>query len=125
MTPEDRKKTAVELIQMAVDGTAHEALDRFVTPGFKHHNPDVPSGIGALRRAMRDDAKKVPNKRLDVKHVLSDGDVVAVHFHVTRKPGDPGLAIVHLDRFEGDRIAEVWDIGREVPQDSPNEDGTF
>ncbi|MFQ5919841.1 MAG: ester cyclase [Thermoplasmata archaeon] len=125
MTPEDRKRTAVELLQMAVDGTAHEVVSRFLTPDFKHHNPDVPAGIKALTRAMRDDAEKVPNKRLDVRHVLVDGELVAVHSHVVRQPGDPGLAIVHLYRFEGNKIAELWDIGREVPADAPNEDGMF
>ncbi len=75
--------------------------------------------------AMRADAKNVPNKRLDIKHVLAEGELVAIHFHVVRKPEDPGVAVVHLYRFEGDRIAEQWDIGREVPADSPNADGMF
>ena len=81
MTPEDRKEMALELLQMAVDGTAHEALDRFLTPNFVHHNPDVPAGTEALASAMREDAEKVPDKRLNVQHVLSEGDRVAIHFH--------------------------------------------
>lgn len=125
MTIKEQKKTAVELLRMAAAGTAHRALDRFLSPSFKHHNPHVPSGMKALTRAMQDDAKSAPNKRLDIKHVLADGDFVAVHFHVVRKPGDPGLAVVHLYRFEGDRIAELWDIGQEVPADTLNEDGMF
>ncbi|MFQ5986646.1 MAG: ester cyclase [Thermoplasmata archaeon] len=125
MTPEERKQTAVELLQLAAAGTAHGATDRFLTPDFKHHNPHVPAGIGPLTEAMRADAKNVPNKRLDIKHVLAVGELVALHFHVVRKPGDSGLAVVHLYRFEGERIAELWDIGQEVPTDSPNEDGMF
>lgn len=125
MTPEKRKETAVELLRLAAAGTAHEAVDRFLTPDFKHHNPDVPAGTRALTEAMQADAKKVPNKRLDIKHVLADGELVAIHFHVVRRPRDPGWAVVHLYRFEGNRIAELWDIGREVPTDSPNEDGMF
>ena len=34
-----------------------------------------------------------------------------------------------LDGFsliiEGDRIAELWDVGQEVPADSPNRNGMF
>ncbi|MFQ5907731.1 MAG: nuclear transport factor 2 family protein [Thermoplasmata archaeon] len=125
MTPEERKATAVELLKLAAAGTAHEAVDRFLTPDFKHHNPDVPAGTEALTEAMRVDAENVPNKQLDIKHVLAEGELVTIHFHVVREPGDPGVAVVHLYRFEGHRIAELWDIGREVPTDSPNEDGMF
>ena len=41
------------------------------------------------------------------------------------QPGDPGVAVVHVFRFEGDRIAEFWDIGQPVPKDSPNANGMF
>ncbi len=125
MTPEERKEIAVELLQLAAAGTAHEVTDRFLTHDFRHHNPDFPAGMEAIMEAMRADAKNVPNKRLDIKHVLAEGELVAIHFHVVRKPEDPGVAVVHLYRFEGDRIAEQWDIGREVPADSPNADGMF
>jgi len=30
---------------------------------------------------------------------------------------------VHIFRFEGERIAELWDLGQPVPDGSPNEDG--
>jgi len=35
------------------------------------------------------------------------------------------VRVVHILRFEGDRIVELWDIGQEIPQDSPNEHGMF
>jgi predicted SnoaL-like aldol condensation-catalyzing enzyme len=40
-------------------------------------------------------------------------------------PGESGVAVVHIFRFQGDRIAELWDIGQPVPQDSPNQAGMF
>lgn len=125
MTPEERIETAVTLLQLAGAGTAHEQLDRFLTPDFKHHNPAVAAGSAALAEAMRVDAENVPNKRLDIKKVLSDGDLVTILFHVVRHAEDPGLAVVHIYRFEGDRIAELWDVGQEIPGDSPNADGMF
>ena len=38
---------------------------------------------------------------------------------------DPGFAAVHLFRFDGDRIVELWDVGQPVPEESPNENGVF
>jgi predicted SnoaL-like aldol condensation-catalyzing enzyme len=32
---------------------------------------------------------------------------------------------VHIFRFEGNQIIEEWEVGQEVPQDSPNEHGVF
>jgi predicted SnoaL-like aldol condensation-catalyzing enzyme len=31
--------------------------------------------------------------------------------------------LVHIFRFDGGLIAELWDIGQPVPEDSPNERG--
>jgi len=32
---------------------------------------------------------------------------------------------VHIFRFKGGRIAELWDIGVQEPEDSPNQHGLF
>lgn len=66
-----------------------------------------------------------PDKRMTVKNVLSDGDRVAVHSHIVPRDGDPGLIAVHLFRFDGGRIAEMWDCGQAIPAESPNRDGAF
>jgi len=50
---------------------------------------------------------------------------VAVHSRVRLKPDGPRVAVVHILRFEGDRIAELWDVGQPVPPESPNEHGMF
>ena len=40
-------------------------------------------------------------------------------FSSNLKPGDRGIALVHIFRFEAGRIAELWDIGQPVPENSP------
>jgi hypothetical protein len=32
---------------------------------------------------------------------------------------------VHIFRFQNDLIAELWDIGQAVPENSPNQFGMF
>lgn len=34
-------------------------------------------------------------------------------------------AVVHVFRFQGNLIAELWDVGQAVPENSPNEYGMF
>lgn len=38
---------------------------------------------------------------------------------------DKEVAVVHIYRFEGEKIAEMWDISQEIPENSPNENGMF
>ena len=34
-------------------------------------------------------------------------------------------AVVHIFRFEQDRVVELWDLGQPISKDSPNENGLF
>jgi len=75
--------------------------------------------------AMEQNAAKNPNKEFEVQRALQDGDHVAVLSRVRQTPGDRGGAVVHIFRFEGDRIVEFWDIGQAVPESNVNENGMF
>jgi predicted SnoaL-like aldol condensation-catalyzing enzyme len=75
--------------------------------------------------AMEENARENPNKTLDVKRVIAEGDLVAVHSHVRQNPDDLGAAVVHLFRFEKGRIVELWDLGQPAPEPSPNQYGIF
>jgi len=50
---------------------------------------------------------------------------VAVHSRARMQPGAPDIAIAHILRFDGDRIAEMWDIGQVQPDPMPNQYGLF
>ena len=65
------------------------------------------------------------NKEAALSFLRMCGDLAAVHSHVRMKPGDKGIAVVHLLRFEGGRVAEFWDVGQAVPEESPNRSGMF
>ena len=58
-------------------------------------------------RPLVDSAYIAPDAQFDVKRVIAEGDSVAVHSHVRHRPSEPGIAVVHIFRFEGDRIARV------------------
>ena len=120
-----RKEAATSFLRMATSGRAREAFARHAADSFRHHNPFFEDGADALMTAMDENARQNPDKQLSVLRAIEDGDLVAVHSHVRQKPGDRGAAVVHLFRFDGDRIVELWDVGQEVPQDSVNPNGMF
>lgn len=119
------KQAAVQFLQLAVAGRIDEAYQRHVDINGKHHNPYFSAGFPALKKGMIENHVQFPGKQLTVKNVIGDGDLVAVHSHIVLRPGDSGIAAVHLFRFQGDRIVEMWDCGQPVPADSPNADGAF
>jgi predicted SnoaL-like aldol condensation-catalyzing enzyme len=75
--------------------------------------------------AMEQNAKKNPNKVLEVQTAIEEGDRVVVFSRVRQKPEDRGGAVVHIFRFEGEQIVEFWDIGQAVPEEGVNENGMF
>ena len=78
------------------------------------------------RQLVRHGHFLVNGKKVDIpSYSVREGDTVAVHSRVRHSPETPEIAVVHIMRFEGDRIAEMWDVGMEAPKDSPNENGMF
>ena len=119
------KQAAQHFLELVTTGYIDQAYLQYVASDGKHHNPFFQAGFPALREAMIANEVETPDKQFTVKHVLGDGDLVAVHSHIVLHPGEKGLAVVHLFRFQDDKIVEMWDIGQAVPEDSPNQDGMF
>ena len=119
------KDAAVLFLQLVVAGRIDEAYSRYVDMQGIHHNPFFPGGFPALQRAMAENHEQFPTKQITPKNVLADGDLIAVHSHLVLTPGVNEMTTVHLFRFQGDRIVELWDCGQPLPADSPNRDGAF
>jgi predicted SnoaL-like aldol condensation-catalyzing enzyme len=125
MTNQSRKEAAIDFLTLAASGRVRDAYRRHVGPGFRHHNPCFRGDAASLMEAMEQNAMQNPDKVLEVQCALQDGDRVAVFSRVRQKPGDAGGAVVHIFRFDADRIVELWDIGQAVPEKSINENGMF
>ncbi len=121
-----RKESAMQLLRMAGTGSVKAAFDQFIAPNFIHHNQYFKGDRQSLMNAMEEAHKKSPNKSIDIKYVYEDGDTVITHSLVTRQnAADPSIAVVHIFRFERDRVVELWDLGQLIAKDSPNENGLF
>jgi predicted SnoaL-like aldol condensation-catalyzing enzyme len=119
------KEAAMQFLQLVVGGRIVDAYERYVDMSGKHHNPYYRAGFPALRQAMMEDEGRRPGKQLLIKHALGDGDMVAVHSRLVVPGGESDYAVVHLFRFQKNKIVEMWDLGMPVPAHSPNDDGTF
>jgi predicted SnoaL-like aldol condensation-catalyzing enzyme len=119
------KDAAIAFLKTVASGQVREAYERHIAPSFKHHNPFFRGDAASLMKGMQENAAKNPNKVLEIQTAIEEGDRVAVFSRVRQKPDDVGAAVVHIFRFEGDRIAELWDVGQAILTDSVNENGMF
>ncbi len=119
------KEQAITFLQLCAAGQSREAFAQFAGSGFKHHNVYFKGDAQTLMEAMEENARQNPNKVFEVQRALEDGNLVAVHSRVRQNPTDLGAAVVHIFRFEDDGIAELWDLGQAVPEESVNENGMF
>lgn len=120
-----KKEDALAFLRLVARGKIAEAYDQYVGPNFRHHNAYFKGDAASLRQGMEENEKQFPGKVFEDRHVLEDKDMVAVHSRVRLAPDMPEIAVVHMFRFKDGRIVELWDVGQEVPPDSPNENGAF
>ena len=124
--PKTRKDSAKAFLQLAASGKLAEAYERFVDmKSFLHHNPYYPGDAESLRKGMEDAAKQFPQTSIEIQRAIEEGALVAVHSKVKHSPETRDIAVVHIMRFKGTRIVELWDVGMEAPESSPNQHGLF
>ena len=120
-----RKEIAISFLRHAASGNVGEAYGQHIAPDFRHHNPYFKGDAKSLMQGMAENAAQFPHKIFEVQRALEDSDLVAVHSRVRLRPDGPEIATVHIFRFQGDAIIELWDLGQPVPEDCPNEFGMF
>jgi len=120
-----RKEKAVDFLKLVASGSVREGFAQYISDDFIHHNPFFQGDAESIMLAMEENAAQNPDKVFNVKLALEEEDYVAVHSHVRQNPEDLGAAVVHIFRFEGDRVVELWDLGQAIPEESPNKNGMF
>ena len=121
----NNKERAISFLRLASSGNVREAYQTYVHADFRHHNPYVPGDRASLFAAMEENAATFPQKEFEALRALEDGDLVAIHGRVRLTPSRPWIALIHIFRFQDNKIIEEWEASQEVPQDSPNQNGVF
>lgn len=118
-----KAEIATEFLKMAGRGDVQEAYEKYVATSFIHHNQFFKGDRQSLLLAMEEAHKNNPNKAIEIKKVYVDGNAVITHSRVLKQEAE--IAVVHIFRFEGNQIVELWDLGQIINKDSPNQNGLF
>ena len=120
-----KKETAQDFLKLAAKGQSRKAFELYVANTFKHHNAYFNGDRQTLMTAMEENAAQNPNKIFEIKRALEDGDLVAVHSLVQLQQGNTEMAVIHIFKFDQDKIVELRDFGQPVPVDIVNKNGMF
>jgi predicted SnoaL-like aldol condensation-catalyzing enzyme len=119
------KDAAIGFLKTVVARQIEEAYAKYVAPQMRHHNAYFPGDAESLKKGMIDAHAKFPETTIDIKHSIEEGNLVAIFSNVVMKPAGPSVSVVHMFRFENNKIVEMWDVGQPVPENSPNKNGMF
>jgi predicted SnoaL-like aldol condensation-catalyzing enzyme len=119
------KSIAEQFLTMTASGKVIEAFDLFVSPDFRHHNIYFKGDAESLLEAMIESAENFPAKKLEIQFAIGDENRVGIYSKVIMFKDDPGTALVHFFRFDGNKIIEMWDLAQPAPNEIINENGLF
>ena len=102
-----------------------EAVAKYLGPNYRQHNPGAADGAEPFIAAVNGFAQTFPEFRMEPKRIIAEGDIVVLHSHLIREPGDRGRAVVDIFRLENGKIVEHWDVVQEVPETSANNNTMF
>lgn len=100
-----------------------DALGTHAAPTFVEHNPDLPNDPADQVRWFEERTASNPDFYADESawttryvHKFIVGNYLIVHYFMSIGPTDRGRMFADFWRFEGDKIAEHWDVVQPVPE---------
>jgi len=122
---EANKKLVVAFYDAAINRKDFAAAVQYLGPQYKQHNPTARDGAEGLKAFIEFLKARFPKQHGDIRQVIAEGDLVALHVHSTRDDGTPGRAIVDIFRVANGKVVEHWDVIQDIPEKSANENGMF
>lgn len=119
------KDYALDFLKLASSGFVREAYVKYIHPDFVHHNPYFPGDRAALMKGMEENHAQFPDKIFTPLRAIEEDELVTVHGKVQLTPGGPEIALIHIFRFEGEKIIEEWECSQAPVECSPNRKGLF
>ena len=120
---ERRRQAVTRLLEIAFDSKVSIArkrveMARYINPAqYIQHSPGIADGLQALLELIEHFDRDFPGYSVEVKRVIAEGDYAFAHCHYTFGPRDPrGKAIAEIFRFDGELIAEHWDVIQMIPE---------
>ena len=123
---EANKKLAVDFFnRVLVEKKPQEGFDKYAGKNYIQHNPVAGDGHAPAIKFLTDWFAKNPRAVIQIKRVIAEGDLVAIHHHMRTSPEVRGMAAVDIFRVENGKVVEHWDVVQPIPEKSANDHPMF
>lgn len=123
---EQNKKAVLAFYKEAhFDGDVDGAIARYVGDTYTQHTPAAEDGVEGLRTYIKSFLKTFPNAKGEIRRVIADGDIVAVHASWVDLISPNGDVGVDFFRLKDGKLVEHWDVIQAIPDTSKNGNTMF
>lgn len=123
---EQNKQTAKAFYELAFNQSQPaEAMRLYGGPSYRQHTPETRDGKDGFIEFVTGFCQRFPQKYLDIRFALAEGDRVVLHVFAKLFPEDRGAAIFDMFRFEHGKIVEHWDAIQPIPEHAQNSNTMF
>jgi predicted SnoaL-like aldol condensation-catalyzing enzyme len=125
MSAEENKQLVLRFMNEFLTEHKFEVLDELLGPSYAQHNPAIDDSKEGLIGFFREFWKTHPVTIYDIKRIIAENDLVAIHYHWIVEHGIFERAIVDVFRIENGKLVEHWDVVQPMPGQSVNKHPMF
>ena len=113
----DTKSIVTSFFQKFFNEHDLSVVNQYLSPDYIQHDWDVPPGRNGFRNYFEQVFQRFPQFHVDVRHVIVDGDMVAVHGYGVTDPGKIEVLVVDIYRMKDGQLAEHWGTVQPLPDE--------
>lgn len=120
------KKIVTQFFDLAfVQRKPTQAANQYISAKqYIQHNPEAADGREAFIKGFAAYVEST-EYQCEIKRVIADANVVAVHSFCRESSKDVGSAVVDIFRVENKLIVEHWDVLQAIPSKAANKNTMF
>jgi predicted SnoaL-like aldol condensation-catalyzing enzyme len=118
---EENKKIAIAFYNKLINEfDPANAFAQYGGESYIQHTPVIEDGPEGVTKFISWLRSNYPESHMEIKRAFSDGDMVILHSHWVRSPGDRGDAVVDFFRVKDGKVVEHWDVIQPIPATAAN-----
>lgn len=118
---EQNKKIAIAFYEKLINEfDAEGAFAQYGGQTYIQHTPVIKDGREGVTEFISWLRSNYPESHMEIRRAFSDGNMVILHSHWVRSPGERGDAVVDFFRVENGKVVEHWDVIQPIPATSAN-----